>query len=168
MTDNKRRLISVLIHSSIFFLVCLFYSSGTIPLTIGLSTPFTVLPFLVAYSIFATSNKSCLAGLFTGIFLDSTAGNTYCFNAIVLMIISLLVCLMSNNLFNKNLKATFVISLLSAVAYFVLYWAFFFIIGYDINESLSYLFKIGFPSAVYTSFFIFPFYFLFKFLEKIK
>lgn len=168
MNKNKTRLAIIFLYFVVFFVVCLFYSTGTLSLTIGSATPFTVLPLLTAYSLFSTPQKSALAGLLVGIFLDSSAGNTYCFNAIVLLLISLFVCLTANNLFNKNLRATFVISLLSAIVYFLAFWAVFFIYRYNIKDSLTYLINIGFPSAVYTSVFIFPFYFLFRFFEKIK
>ena len=155
--QNKTRLAITFLTAVVFFLVCLFYSAGTLSLKIGLATPFTVLPLLTAYSIFASPQRSLVAGLLVGIYLDSTSGGTYCFNAIVLMLMSAFVCITSNNLFNKNISATFVISLISAVCYFLAYWIVFFIWGYTLKDSLTYLIGTGFPSAIYTSLFIFPF-----------
>lgn len=152
----------------LFFVVCIFFSAGTINLTIGRATPFTVLPLLIAFSILATPMKSAMTGLVIGIFLDSTTGETYCFNAVVLMFVACFACLVANNLFNKNIKATYVISLLSSIAYYLLYWIFFFIFGYSLKDSLTYLIRDAFPTAIYTSLFIFPFYFILKYLNKLK
>ncbi len=168
MIKNKTGFAITFVNTVLFFTVCLFYSTGTLSLSINSATPFTVLPLLAAFSIFASPQKSAITGLLVGIFIDSSAGDTYCFNAIILMLISLLVCLTANNIFNKNLKSAFVISLLAAIVYFLIYWAVFFIYRYNIKDSLTYLIGTGFPSAIYTSVFIFPFYFLFRFFEKIK
>lgn len=168
MTKNRFPFLKVTILFLIFFLVCTFYSVGTFDLTIGRATPFTVLPLLIAFSILGTPMKSAMVGLVIGIFLDSTAGKTYCFNAVVLMFIATFACLVANNLFNKNLRATFVISLLFAIAYFLLYWIFFFILKYSLKDSLTYLIRDAFPTAIYTSIFIFPFHFILKHLNKFK
>ena len=156
-----------IITAILFVFVCLFFSIGTIDLRIKNATPFTVLALLTAYALFSSPTKSALAGLAVGVFLDSTSGGTYCFNSVILMLISLFVCLTSNNIFNKNLKASLVISLLAAVTYFVLYWAFFYIIGCSLRESLTYLINYGFTSAVYTAVFVLPFYYIFKFFQKL-
>ncbi len=168
MIRNKTRLAITFVNLVIFIFVCLFYSTGVISLSINSVTPFTVLPLLAAYSIFASVQKSAVVGLVVGIFVDSCAARTYCFNAIILMLICVFVCLTANNLFNKNIKATYLISLLSSIVYFLFYWIFFHIAGCSFKDSLTYLVSIGLPSALYTSVFIFPFYFLFRFFEKIK
>lgn len=150
-----------------FVFVCLFFSIGAIDLSIKNATPFTVLSLLTAYALFVSPTRSAVVGLAVGIFLDSTSGSTHCFNSIALMLITLFVCLIANNIFNKNLKASLIISLLAAVSYFVLYWGFFYIIGCSLRESLTYLINYGLPSAVYTAIFILPFYYLFKFFQKL-
>lgn len=151
----------------LFGFVCLFFSIGAIDLSIKNATPFTVLALLTAYALFSSPTRSAVIGLAVGVFLDSTSGGTYCFNSVTLMLIALFVCLTANNIFNKNLKASLVISLLAAVSYFVLYWAVFHIIGCSLRESLTYLFNYGLPSAIYTAVFILPFYYLFKFFQKL-
>ncbi len=151
----------------LFVFVCLFFCIGTIDLSIKNATPFTVLSLLTAYALFVSPTRSAVTGLAVGVFLDSTSGGTYCFNSVALMLISLFVCLIANNIFNKNLKASLVISLLASVTYFVLYWAIFYIIGCSLKESLTYLINFGLPSAVYTAVFILPFYYLFKFFQKL-
>lgn len=168
MTKNRFPFLKVTLLFLLFFVVCIFYSTGAFSLTIGYATPFTVLPLLIAFSILSTPMKSAMLGLVIGIFLDSTAGKTYCFNAVVLMFIACFACLVANNLFNKNIKATYVISLLSSIAYYLLYWIFFFIFGYSLKDSLTYLIRDAFPTAIYTSLFIFPFYFILKYINKLK
>ena len=168
MIKNKLPVLKIGVVFLIFFLVCILYSVGALNLTIGHATPFIVLPLVVAFSIMQTPMKSAMLGLVVGIFLDGTAGKTYCFNAVVLMLIAAFSCLIANNLFNKNLRATYVISLISSIAYFLIYWIFFFILGYSLKDSLTYLIRDAFPSAIYTSAFIFPFYFILKYTNKPK
>ena len=88
--------------------------------------------------------------------------------AIALLIIGTAACLAANRLFNKNIRATVVLSLLVAVIYFFAQWITFNSIGHSAKEGLEYLFRYSLPSAIYTSVFVIPFYFIFKHFDKLK
>ncbi len=152
----------------IFFAVIIADSAKGFDISIKTATPFLILPLLLAFSVFADVKKSALAGFILGACADSVASGSYCFNTIALLIIGTAVCLTANNLFNKNIRATVALSLLTAVAYFFAQWLVFHAIGFSAKDSLEYLFSYSLPSAIYTSVFAIPFYFIFKTFDKIK
>lgn len=157
-----------IINVLIFFVSMLFYYTGVLPLTIKCITPLLILPILTAFSIFNTPVVSAVAGLFCGVFMDANALDSYCFNAIVLVIIGAFVTVSSNNLFNKNIFAAMVLSLITAVFYFTLQWVVFETNNITIKDSLIYLLKYALPSAVYSAVFIIPFYYLYRYFERRK
>lgn len=152
----------------IFFLLIIFHTSEFINISIKTATPLLLLPMLTAFAIFEPFGISATAGFIIGAFLDSVADGSYCFNTLVLMLIGGFVSLFANNLFNKNIFAAAVLSLISCIIYYVLLWFSFHLFGRTVYDSLSYLLGYGFPSAVYSAVFIFPFYFLHRHFNKIK
>lgn len=150
---------------AIFFVIIILHLSSAIDISIKNAVPFTVLPLLVAYSVFSTPLKSFFVGLVCGICVDSVAVGAYCFNTFFLMLTALIVCLTANNLFNKNIWAALVISLITAILYFMLNWLIFYMPSMKAEENLTYILSYGFPSAVYTALFVLPFYYLFKYLN---
>lgn len=151
----------------IFFIVTIVYCSGAAPLTIANATPFTVLPLLVGYSIFSTTGKSAIAGLLCGICVDAVAAKAVSFNAIILMLTAVFVCLFANNFFNKNIKSALVMSILSSVIYFVLNWLLYYISS-DVKDSTTFLMNYALPSAIYTAVLIIPSFYLYRYFDKIK
>lgn len=152
----------------IFFTLILIHTSEFIDISIKTATPLLLLPLLTAFSVFAPIGSAAAAGFVSGAFLDSVAGSTYCFNTIVFMLIGVFVSLVANNLFNKNIFAAAVLSLITSGAYYLLLWLCFHCIGASAENSIGYLLRYALPSAVYTAVFIFPFYFLYKYFNKIK
>lgn len=152
----------------IFFAVIIADSAKGFNISIKTATPFLLLPLLLAFTIFADIKKSAFAGIILGACADSVASGSYCFNTIALLIIGTAACLAANRLFNKNLRATVVLSLLVAVIYFFAQWITFNSIGHSAKEGLEYLFRYSLPSAIYTSVFVIPFYFIFKHFDKLK
>lgn len=152
----------------IFFAVIILDSADSLDISVKTATPFMLLPLLLAFSVFADVKKSAFAGIILGACADSVASGSYCFNTIALLIIGTAVCLAANNLFNKNIRAALVLSLLTAVAYFFAQWLTFHAIGYTAKDSLEYLFSYSLPSAIYTSVFVIPFYFIFRHFDKLK
>ena len=127
-----------------------------------------ILPLLCAFSIFSNMEGVVIAGLISGIMLDSVASGTYCFNAIALVILGVLVSLLSGNLFNKNIRAAVALSLIVCCLYFTAYWLLFNAFGVGIENSLIYLLEYALPSATYSAVFIIPFYYLYKHFDSIK
>ncbi|MEE1074606.1 MAG: hypothetical protein U0K93_03925 [Acutalibacteraceae bacterium] len=168
MLYKKNHPFIALLTFLLFFTVIILNTAGIFDLTIKNAVPFTPLPLLTAFCLFSDIKKSALAGFLTGACVDSVASGSYCFNTIILLITATLVCLTANNLFNKNIRAATVLSLLTAVFYFLFYWIFFHAFGMTVQQSLQYLLAYSLPSALYTSVFIFPFYIIFRYLNKLK
>ncbi len=165
MQNRKHPTITV-INILIFFALLLFYYTGILPLTVKGVTPLLILPLLTAYSIYHSPIASALTGAACGIFMDSIALGSYGFNAVVLLILGTLVAIAANNLFNKNIFAATVLSLITCIVYFILQWAFFNTDNVSLNDSLIYLLKYALPTSVYSAVFILPFYYLYRYFDK--
>lgn len=167
MLKTKHPFITI-INILIFFVSMLFYYTGILPLTIKGITPLLILPILTAFSIFNSPVVCAVVGLLCGVFMDANALDSYCFNAIVLVIIGTFVAVSSNNLFNKNIFSAMVLSLITAAFYFILQWAVFETNNITIEDSLIYLLKYALPTSVYSAVFIIPFYYLYRYFERRK
>ncbi len=152
----------------IFTAIILFDTSELADISIKTATPMLVIPLLCGYAFFANTWNCLIAGVITGAFIDSVSQGAYCFNTVALMILAVSVSLASNNLFNKNIRAAVVLTLLISSVYYIFLWLFFYLSRYDIQSSIGYLLKYAFPSAVYTTVFIFPFYYIYRKFNEIK
>lgn len=152
----------------IFFSVIILDSTKGFDISIKTAAPFLLLPMLLAFAVFGSTSKSAVLGLVLGACADSVASGSYCFNTIVLLIIGTAACLCANNLFNKNIRATVVLSFIFSIIYYFAQWVIFHAIGHTSKAALEYLFSFSLPSAMYTSIFILPFYFIFRYFDKIS
>ena len=165
--NNKKHPFIFTFNVLLFFvLIILQYTDKTIISISGVS-PVLLLPLLTAFSIFHSPLASALVGLLAGIFMDSCAIGSYCFNAIVLFLLGAAVSLAASNLFNKNIGSAAVLSLLCCGVYHISQWAVFQTFGKQFSDCLLYLLKFALPSALFSALFIFPFYFLYKYFNKI-
>lgn len=165
---NKKRhpfifILNVLIFS---ILILLHYTDKTAINISGIS-PVLILPLLTAFSMFHSPLSSALTGLLAGIFMDASTIGSYCFNAIILLCLGTAISLASINLFNKNIGSSVVLSLITCSIYHISQWAVFQTFGKDFTESIMYLLKYAVPSALLGTVFIFPFYFLYKYFNKV-
>lgn len=168
MVRKKHHPMLILATVLIFCAAILIDTSEIINLSIKTATPMILLPLLCAFSFFSEIRYCVIVGLISGAFVDSISSKSYCFNTILLMIIAVSVCLCANNLFNKNIRAAFVLTLLASIIYFILLWFFFYSFGSDIESSIGYLLKYALPSAIYSTLFAIPFYFIYKAFNKIN
>ena len=152
----------------IVFGIIILDSAKGFDISIKTATPFLLLSLLLAFTIFGNVMKSAVLGLILGACADSVASGSYCFNTIALLIIGTAACLCANNLFNKNIKATVALSFVFSVIYYFAQWLTFHAIGHTSKAALEYLFSFSLPSAIYTSLFIIPFYFIFRHFDKIS
>lgn len=162
---NKKHPGIAILNILIFFCALLFYYTGILPISIKGIAPLLVLPILTAFSIYHSPLACAFTGLACGIFMDSCALGSFCFNAIMLLLIGTFVSLAASNLFNKNIFSASVLSLIVCAVYFVLLWLVFHM-GNNMNDSMIYLLNYAFPSAVYSAVFIIPFYYLFRHFNK--
>lgn len=168
MLRKKHHFLLFLANLILFSVIILLDTSELADISIKTATPMLILPLLCAYAFFSNSRHCLVVGLISGAFIDSVSLNAYCFNTIALMLLAVAVSLASNNLFNKNILSAAVLTLLTCGVYYILLWLLFYTVRYDMNSSLGYLLKYALPSAVYSTVFIFPFYYIYKKFNEIK
>lgn len=167
MQAKKRHPVIGIITFFLFFTVLIFHSVGTVDISIKNAVPLVIIPLLTAFSMYNSVTVSTVVGLLVGIFMDGTASGTLCFNAIFFVLAAAFVSVLSENLFNRNIRSALLLSFLVSLSYYLLRWVFFCVIGASAHDNLTYLLRYAFPSIVYTNIFIFPFYFLFKYFNKL-
>lgn len=168
MTKNVKKALLLAFDVMLFFVVALLHYSDFLNFKLFGAGTTILIPLLVAFSMNHSPLASAMAGMLSGIIMDSSAHGTYCFNAILLLLIGTFVSVSSSTLFNKNLPSAVVISLICSTVYYLLQWAIFHTFSEGIANGLSFLLEISLPSSVLTALFIFPFYFLYKYIQKIK
>ncbi len=165
--NNKKHPFIFIFNVIIFFVLILIHYTDKTAINISGISPVSILPLLTAFSMFHSPLASALTGLFAGIFMDSCTIGSYCFNAIILLCLGTAISLAANNLFNKNILAAVVLSLITCFIYHVSQWLVFQTFGKAFNESLMYLLKYAAPSALFSAVFIIPFYFIYKHFDKV-
>lgn len=163
MKSRKKQFFIAFINAVLFTILILFHFSGA-SIKIGGANPFTVLALLVAVIIFSSEFTGVLTGALIGIILDSVTSTPVGFNTITLILISFLATLISHYIFNKNLKAALTLCLICAALYFSARWLVGFAFTGDIAGSFTYLLSYAATSAVYTTVFIIPFFYIEKHL----
>ncbi len=165
MTARKKLFFLNLANFALIFVLFLLRYSGIAILNIGQATPIIIIPLIVAISIFFGEFNGFLAGLFAGILMDTQIIGSSCFNVFVLMLLGLLCGLCSTYLLNKNLKSAICLSLGSSFIYFLLRYLILFAFKGTLFN-FDYFISYFFPSVIYTSLFILPWYYFEKFLSK--
>lgn len=149
----------------IFTVSLLFEGNTLIDISIKNATPLIAIPLVAGYSIFASINRSAVAGIIAGAMLDSFSSGSYCFNTICFLLIGVLTSLAANNLFNKNIRAAIALAVIISALYFIARWLVFMAFGVGIVNSLAYLLSYALPSSLYSAAFIFPYFYIFRYLS---
>jgi len=168
MPVKKFRPLIFIFNILIFSAVLLFDTADFIDISIKNATPLLTLPLLCGFAIFASVSHSAAVGFIIGAVLDSTASDSYCFNTICFLLLGVFVCLSSNNLFNKNIRASTALAVIISVIYFTARWLCFMAFGVGMQNSLLYLLSYALPSAIYSAVFVFPFFYIFRHWSKPK
>ena len=168
MTRKNAGLIVGFLNFIIFGISIICQTSGFVDISIKNATPVILVPLITAYSVNSSVGLCSIVGFLTGACMDSLTKGAYCFNTITFICLATGVCLATNNLFNKNLKGVAALSAITAVIYHLSYFVVFHLLKYPIADSLGFLVRYVFPSALYSAVFIFPFYYLYKYLNKLK
>lgn len=168
MLQKKRHPFIFFANIVIFLFVILFHTSETVDLSIKNATPLLILPLITAFSFYSGVGTAAAVGFVSGAFLDSTASQTHCFNTAVLMLAGALVSVAADSLFNRNISAAAVLSLTVSVVYYLLNWIFFHAVGKTAHDSMLYLLSYAVPSAVYSAVFIIPFYFVYRYFDRLR
>lgn len=167
MQSRKKQGKIIFLNFLIFFTAILLYGSVNIDLSIKNAYPFVLLSVLTAFCVFSKISYAAAVGFVSGIFIDSISSKSYCFNTIALMLLGVAVCLLANNIFNKNFKAVLVLCFLTALLYFFLYWLVFIAFSLKGTSNITYLLNYVLPSSFYTAVFVIPFYFLYRYWNKL-
>ena len=165
---KKNKWLLTIANILIFFFLILFSISGVVDISIKNATPLVLIPLITAFSIFNSVGKSVFVGIVTGACLDSVQVGSYCFNTIAFLILAVLVYLIANNLFNKNVQSAITLCLIVSVLYFVVKWGIYYTVGLNMKDSAEYLLSYALPSSVYSTAFIIPLYYLYRFFEKLE
>lgn len=166
MLKKERHIGIFFINLAIFILLLILHFSGVTAVKISGASPLLIIPLLTAFSMFFDELYAAFTGLAAGICMDAFTSGTYCFNALSLMLLGLAVSFTVHYLFNRNIRSALVLSLFCCAVYYFLRWLCFYAFGSGAEDSFLYLFRYGFPSAVYSALFVVPFYFLERFFYK--
>lgn len=168
MSKNIKKSLIITFNVIIFFFISLVHHSELPSLEIYGAKTILVVPLLVSFSLWYSPLTCAITGMLSGIILDSATNGAYCFHAIVFLIIGTFVSVASSTLFNKNLPSAIVISLICSAFYHISKWFVFHTFSEGAANALTFFFEITLPSTVLTALFIFPFYYLYKYINKIK
>lgn len=165
MIKNKNGIKIAAINLLMFIIFVLLSGTTGINLTVSNASPVFAIALLVAISMFLGETASAISGFLFGAFMDATSTLPFGFNSIFLMVTALATALIIRHLFNNNLRSAIALCLIISLLYFFFRW----LIGYssaDLESSLGYLIKFGVPSAIYTTVFVIPFYYLQKLIFR--
>lgn len=151
-----------------FFLSLTLFSGSGLSLAVFGVSPILTLSILTVFSSNSRFSTACLTGILCGIVMDSISMDCYCYNTIALMVIGVLSHLLSQSVFNRNLKATITLNLILTFSYYLFYWLIFIAFTISFKDSMRYISQWCLPSSVYTALLSVPFYFIFNKFEGIK
>ena len=165
MTEKRQKALVNAVNFALIGVIFIFRYSGLLVLRLGEATSIMLIPLIVAISIFFGEFSGFMAGLVSGILLDTQVVGSSCFNLFALMLLGLLSGLFSTYLLNKNLKSAICLCLGATFLYFLSRYLFLFaFMGSALN--FDYFISYLIPSVIYTSIFIIPFYYLERLLRS--
>ena len=156
---NRKTFLVSLFNAALFTVLILFHYSGA-SIKIMNANPISALALLVALIMFTSELGGVLTGVTVGIVIDSVAATPNGFNTVTLTLISFGAAIASHYLLNRNIKAAVTLCLICAALYFAARWLVTFAFAGDIAGSLTYLIRYAAPSAVYTTVFVIPFFYI--------
>lgn len=168
MKNNTQALCIAIINGFIFAILIIFHYQDNLIFGNLRLNPISLIPFLVAFSMFNKEWVSTVSAMVVGFFIDSGAAQFSAFHTFLFMILALFVSFSVRYLFNNNIKTAIVLSVGSLVLYFLVRWLFFYAFEISAKDGLFYLMYYALPSVLVTTLFIFPFYFLERKLDKLK
>lgn len=166
MKKNRGRYLAFLINIILIILLYTVRYSGLMTLAIGQAIPITLIPFVVAVSLFYGEWYGAAAGFFAGALMDTSMSGSSCFNTLAVMLLGLLGGFLSSYYMNKNIRSAACLSLGSAFLYLFARQTFFYSFK-GITVGAEYYSSYFIPTVIYTAVFIIPFYFIEKALKKL-
>ena len=168
MTQRSRHYGIAFVNLLLFAGLFMLHYSGIFALHILHANPIILIPCLVAFSMFSEEWVAAFTGMTVGIFMDSVASGSYCFNTILFMLLGVATSFTVHYLFNSNIRSAIMLSLSASLIYFLTRWMVFHTVGDNISNSIFYLLRFGLPSVIYTNLFIVPLFYLQRKFYKTK
>lgn len=164
-TERNRRRITLFLQLAVLSIFAIVHYNGFFSIKIANANPIPAISLIVAVAFFSGMWRGVTMAFLFGMFMDTVVSGTICFNTLALTF-SVLVCgVLITYFFNRNISAIIVLGFIGSAGYFVLKWFFlYFLRGVAGQE--YYLFSFAIPSAIYTTIFIIPFYYIGKYFEK--
>ncbi len=159
--SKLRSFIAVLVNILLIFTVFVLRYSCGVTLGIGQAVPIILIPLVLSCAIFYGENAAMLAGFFAGVLMDGAAAGGSWFNTLFLTLGCLICGFLSSRVLNRNFKAAICLSVGFSFGYFFIKYLVFFVFG-GIAVNYDYFISDLIPSALYTSVWLIPFYFLQK------
>lgn len=165
MKKNRLRYLAFFINALLIATLFILRYSGLATLAIGQAVPITLLPLVVAISVFYGEWYGAVSGFFAGALMDTVMSGSSCFNTLVIMLIGLICGFLASYFLNRNIRSAACLSLGAAAVYlFVRLTFFYFFRGISVGAEYYSFYFI--PTIFYTALFIIPFYFLEKKLKS--
>lgn len=165
--EHNQKHFSYFVYIGIAVLYFFIFILSRIPylsLTLFGITPILLIPALIAGAMFFKEIFGMVAGIYVGILLDSATATGF-FNTAAITLLGAVAGILAAHLLNRNLRAAVVLTLIISFLYYFAKWFFYIFLGNE-PQKLDYLLQISIPSCIYTTVFIIPFYFLFRFIYK--
>ncbi len=159
--SRVRSFVTAVINALLIFTIFILRYSCGITLGIGQAVPVIIIPLVLSCAIFYGENAAMLTGFFAGVLMDSSASSGSWFNTLFLTLGCLICSFLANRVLNRNIKAAICLSVGFSFGYFFTKYLLFFVFA-SVAVNYDYFILDLIPSALYTSLWIIPFYFLQK------
>ncbi len=106
-----------------------------------------------------------MAGVLSGVFSDAVTSGASCLNAVFLLLLGLVSGILLKQYLNRNILSACMLSFAGSAIYFLVIGPIF-TLNNDVFQGLEYLLLHCLPSAIYSGFFVFPFFYIFKLIKK--
>ncbi len=166
MNKQNSGYIKLACYIAVFILIHLLTYNPFFSLKIGNAVPVMTIAATISVAFYFGEWWGFTAGILSGIFADAVTSGSYCFNAIMLLLIGLISGILLRKYLNHNIFSALALSGAASCIYFFLK-GIFFINDYGALQGFEYLLLHSLPSMVYSALFIIPFYFLGKLIKKI-
>ena len=166
-SEKNLRRITIFLQLTILAIFAIFHYGDFFSVRIANANPIPAISFIIAVSFFSGMWRGITMAFLYGMFMDTVASGTVCFNTLTLTLVVLVCGVLITYFFNRNVSAIIVLGFIGSAGYFILKWFFLFLLR-GVAGQEYYLFSFAIPSAIYTTIFIIPFYYIGKHLEKIS
>lgn len=160
MNKSTFRFFPNLLQFLIFFILFICYTTGIFVWPIRRVTPMYLLPLLIAFAMHRQETTAAFTGLALGIFMDSASSHSGIFHTVFFFFIGLASSFLIHYLLNCNIRSALLLALAGSLLYFLSRWLLFHAFSDSMAGSTAYLMQYALPGTIYTTVYIFPFYYL--------